>query len=76
MQQPPTTRSILINTDQLLRAGNCSSVFAGTFVGRSVAVERIKKTLTDQTVPFAQLAQLNHPNIVKFFQTEEDAQFR
>ena len=68
----------MINRKILLSVSgaSCSSVFSGTFLGRSVAVERVKKTHKDQQTVATALLKLNHQNVDKVFHTEEDTQFR
>jgi len=61
--------------NRLLSAGSCSSIFSGTWNGRAVAIERIKKYHVHLPV-ISDILKLNRPNVVKIFYTEEDATFR
>lgn len=68
-------RMIHCSVQQVLRTGKFSSLFAGTFNGQLVTVERVMKVHLDHTVP-AILLKLNHLNVVKVFYSEEDLVYR
>ena len=75
-EEPKVTRMIMCDTSDCLRLGSCSSVFKGTFSQKIVAVERIKKDCTDETLMLPTLLTLNHENVTKILHVEDTAEFR
>ncbi|XP_057367110.1 uncharacterized protein LOC130688145 [Daphnia carinata] len=59
-----------------LGQGGYGSVFPGTFEGREVAVKRVEVYRLGNNNEEEILKQLNHPNIVKLFHCEVDANFK
>ena len=74
MQDLRVSKMIMCDVSKLLSRGSCSSTFTGTLNGRLVAVEKIKSSYADHSLK-PTLIQLDHPNVVKLLQIEEDANF-
>ena len=75
----PFSGEIKFERENVLGASN-SSVYRGTFDGKTVAVKRIlksnKSSLTEVDREIAAQIHLNHQNVVKMMTAEEDDDFR
>ncbi len=66
---------IEINRQAQLGEGGFSLVFLGRFGGRQVAVKRVElRNASDKEEKVLKL--LDHPNVIKFFHSESDADFK
>ncbi len=66
---------IQFNSKDILGEGGFGSVFRGTFDGREVAVKRVVMTKVNDNEENV-LKQLDHPNVIKFFHSESDENFK
>ena len=63
------------NKDNILGEGGFGFVFKGRFNGHPVAVKRVELFKVSDNEEMI-LQQLEHPNIIKFFHSESDNNFK
>ncbi|KAI9550242.1 hypothetical protein GHT06_001529 [Daphnia sinensis] len=72
---PEEKSDIWFDRKFLLGIGSYGSVFKGKYAGREVAVKRVQIHLVNKLEEEA-MKKLSHPNVVKLFHCESDADFR
>ena len=66
---------IVVDKEKFLGQGSYSAVFTGTFNGRQIAVKKVTLYQVNDNEEKA-LQQLNHPNVIKLFHSENDNNFK
>lgn len=69
---------IATNTTKVLGRGGYGTVFEGDYDGKKVAVKRIELARAEDNNNREEeaLRKFNHPNVIKLYHVESDANFR